>query len=222
MSDSAPAAVALKPFKVTCTSTDCTNNLHCFKMTKKLLSLGRTGSCRTCGARLVDWQRIHARNPVDAEYTFLALQFETIRHHFWHVPISFYAINYARRKGRANLRTAALKQISSLVGQERHAREGYQTPRETSPRANAIHYAQHAVAACCRTCIAYWHNIPEGRNLTTNELNYLVTLAMRYIDSRIPNLSEHHVAVPRTRTYHTQNNKRKEGTIRSAELGDHA
>jgi uncharacterized heparinase superfamily protein len=187
----------LTPLKITCTSTDCSNNLHCFRMTRKLREHGMNGRCRACGAALVDWDRIHRRDASDAAYTFEALRFELIRHHFWHIPVSPFAINYARRKGRIDLRAAAARQIRRLVGGALNVREGYQTPRETSPNANAIHFAQHAVAACCRKCIAEWHAIKEGQELTPSELEYLVELVARYIDARIPDLDDAPAFVPR-------------------------
>jgi hypothetical protein len=189
----------LKPLNITCTSTDCANNLHCFRMTKKLLAQGQSGRCRRCGAELVDWGRVHKRDLNDAHYTFEALRFELIRHHFWHVLMSRRAVNYARRKGRIALRAAAEHQIRKLVGSEKHPREGRQTPRETSPHANAIHYAQHATASCCRRCVAEWHAIPEGRPLTDSEVLYLTELALLYIEDRMPDLSDNPVQVPKMR-----------------------
>jgi|SRR5581483_1346467 len=190
---------ALKPLKITCTTTDCERNLHCFRMTKKLLATGPSGRCRSCGAQLIDWPRVHRRILDDANHTFAALQFELIRHRFWHISLSQYAINYARRKGRVLLRPAVERQIRQLVGSAKHPREGFQTPRETSPHANAIHYAQHATASCCRRCVAEWHGIPEGQPLSGDEIEYLVELAMLYLKGRIPDLAEEPETVPARR-----------------------
>jgi hypothetical protein len=189
----------LKPLNITCTSTDCERNLHCFRMTKKLLASGPGGRCRSCGVQLVDWPRVHKRNLEDVTYTFDALRLELIRHHFWHIPLTPKALNYARRKGRLLLRRAIENQIRQLVGREKHPREGIQTPRETSPNANAIHFAQHATASCCRRCLAEWHGIPEGRALSDEEIGYLTRLASMYLERRIPDLSDGPVAVPSVR-----------------------
>lgn len=204
----------LKPLAITCTSTNCDLNLHCFRMTKKLLAKGPSGRCRTCNVQLVDWPRVHSRSIADTPYTFTALQFEMIRHHFWHIDLTERAINYARRKGRILLSVAARHQIEQLVGSARHPREGIQTPREKSPHANAIHFAQHATASCCRRCIADWHGIPEGQPLSSEQIDYLSELAMLYLNARIPDLAEEpttiHIqrrqvqsisATPRTATY---------------------
>jgi Domain of unknown function (DUF4186) len=190
------ASEELKPLKITCTSTDCKNNLHCFQLTQKMKKTGPAGRCRTCGVQLVDWARIHRGNLEDVDYTFESLRYEVIRHHFWHIPIKPYAINYARRKGRIALRQAARKQIVKAVASPNHPRQGQQTPRETNPHANAIHYAQHATASCCRKCVEEWHGIPMDRVLTEQELNYLTDLAMLYVAVRVPDLAEGPVHVP--------------------------
>lgn len=190
----------LKPLKIKCTSFDCSNNLHCFLTTKKLAAEGKTGRCRACGADLVDWRRVSRRDLSDVQYTFGALRLEMIRHHFWHTPITLRAVNHARRKGRAALRSVADRQLRKLVGSERHAREGYQTARETSPNANVIHFAQHATACCCRKCIAEWHGIPPTRPLSAHELAYFTDLVMLYVRERIPEMTDEGVSIPQIRT----------------------
>ena len=196
----------LKPLKITCTSADCPNNLHCFLKTTKLVAIGKKGYCRYCNADLVNWERVHRRSVADVRYTFDALRLEMIRHHFWHTPFTERALNHARRKGKRALRAFAEKQLRTLVGSARHAREGYQTPRETSPHANVVHFAQHATASCCRKCIAEWHGISEGRVLTNEELAYLTELVMLYVSDRIPEMSDEAERIPpirkTNRTHH--------------------
>ena len=186
----------LKPLKITCTSTDCGNNLHCFQLTQEMKENGPAGRCRTCGVELVDWARLYRGDLADANYTFEAMRFEMIRHHFWHITIQAYAINYGRRKGRIALREAARRQIARAVADPHHPRQGQQTARETNPHANIIHYAQHATASCCRKCLEEWHGIPMDRVLTDQELGYLTDLAMLYVVGRVPDLAEVPVRVP--------------------------
>src|SRR5437870_5681695 len=125
MVEESATAKGLKPLKITCTSTNCANNLHCFLTTKKLAAEGKTGRCRDCEADLIDWTRVTRRDLSDVQYTFEALRLEMIRHHFWHAPLTLVAINHARRKGRVELRAFAGRQLRQLVGSERHPREGY-------------------------------------------------------------------------------------------------
>lgn len=187
----------LKPLTIRCVSTDCANDLHCFQLTTRLLASGPSGRCRSCGVELVDWDRVHTRNLLDVDYTFTALRYELIRHHFWHIPLSQYAINYARRKGSVGLRHAAQKTIRNAVGNPIHPAQGRQTPRETKLTANTIHYAQHATACCCRKCLAEWHGIPMDRVLSDGEISYLTDIVMLYVTARIPNLAEGPLSVPR-------------------------
>src|SRR5262245_12034807 len=136
----------LKPLKIKCTSTDCGNGLHCFRKTRKMQMANQAGRCRACGVELVDWSRVHLCQTADIQYTFAALRYELIRHHFWHIDIDEKAVLHARRKGKAGMRLAAEKRIRASVGAAEPSYDGRQTPMQ----GNAIYYAQHAVAACCR------------------------------------------------------------------------
>lgn len=186
----------LKPLKLKCTSSDCEKELHCFKQTRKMKAANQFGQCRDCGAELVDWQRVHKRDLSDAEYTFEALKKELFRHHMWHVEISLKAVNHARKIGKNRMPTTVEQRIRKSVGSANPSYDGRQTPRENSDKANAIHYAQHATACCCRKCMEYWHNIPIGRALTDEEIGYFTSLVMLYIEKRLPYLTEDGEKVP--------------------------
>ncbi|MGB5970008.1 MAG: DUF4186 family protein [Spirulinaceae cyanobacterium] len=190
MTENWNAEEELKPLKLTCTSTDCNNNLHCFKQTQKMKAANQFGQCRECGVELVDWDRVKKHCLRDSSYTFDSLKKELFRHHMWHVEISQKAINHALRKGKQGIREATKKRIRKSVGSAEPAYDGRQTPRESSENANAIHYAQHATACCCRKCIEYWHGIPLGQELTEEEIEYFTNLVMLYIEERLPYLTE--------------------------------
>lgn len=98
--------------KVTCTSTDCDEDLHCFRQAKKRGEEHvQGGRCRDCGADLVDFTRVHKRDHADVKYTWSSLKYELIRHHFWHLDIDIKAVNYARRKGKVGMRGASENRI---------------------------------------------------------------------------------------------------------------
>lgn len=185
----------LKPLDIKCMSTDCENDLHCFRATKKMLDRNEAGRCRECGADLVDWQRVQVCDLTDAEYTIKALEYELIRHHFWHVLIDQRAVNYAHRKGRIKLRLAVENRIKKSVGQKT-AFDGRQTPKERNP----IFYAQHATATCCRKCIEEWHGIPPEEELNDDQIKYMTELCMLYLTQRLPSLTEYGEKVPPIRT----------------------
>lgn len=186
----------LEPLKITCTSTDCASNLHCFKFHNKKMTADKKGACRSCGIKLVDWNRVHKRNIKDIAYTFKSLKFELIRHHNWHIDIDLKAMNHARRKGKKLMRIAAEKRIRSSVAPANPPRDGTQTPRE----GNIIYYAQHGTACCCRKCIEYWHDIPQGRELNVDEIQYFTDLILDYLRDRLPDLKEDGVYVPKIKS----------------------
>lgn len=181
----------LKPLKITCTSADCDNGLHCFKKTRSMVE-AEAGNCRYCGADLIDWERLHRRDLDDAHQTFRDLRYELVRHHFWHRDIDLRAINHARRKGRIGIAEAARNRVRKYLAPAEPSFDGRQTPWE----GNTIFYAQHAIAACCRTCMEYWHGIPRGTELSTDQINYFVDLIAIYIDERLPDLTENGEKVP--------------------------
>lgn len=180
------------PLDIHCTSSDCANDLHCFKQLKKMTPDER-GRCRACGADLVDWGRLHRRDLGDAPHTFEALQHELIRHHFFHAEIDEMAVRHAQRKGRVKLGEAVRDRLKKYLAPAEPPRDGRQTPMT----GNSIFYAQHATACCCRTCLEYWHAIPKGRKLTQAEFDYCVQLVELYLEKRLPDLAEGPVKVPR-------------------------
>ncbi|WP_253196351.1 DUF4186 family protein [Roseovarius sp. PS-C2] len=189
--------VELKPLKISCTDSDCDNDLHCFKATRQMGHEER-GSCRSCGAKLIDWQRLHRRSIEDVEFTFEALHNEKIRHHFFHVEIDQRAKNYAKRKGWLELREAVETRIRKHVAKSGNPRDGRQTPFEGNP----IYYAQHATATCCRTCLNYWHDISKDHDLTDEEVDYCVDLIEMYLRERLDDVQvgPQHVPPIRSKT----------------------
>lgn len=192
-----------EPLKISCTAVDCDNDLHCFKQLKKMSDEQR-GKCRACEADLVDWSRLKRRDLGDAAHTFEALQHELIRHHFFHKEIDDGADRHARRKGRLALFEAVRARLKKYLAPAEPPRDGRQTPMS----GNAIFYAQHATATCCRTCLEYWHAIPKGRPLTEEELAYCQALVEMFLNKRLPGLSESPTKVP----------PRRQGTTEAAAL----
>lgn len=169
---------------VSCGKSDCASGLHCFDETKKKASSLVKGVCAACGVEVsVDWERVKKREIVDVDYTIDALKKRWISHLYWCEveEIDEKALNHARRKGRINMREFAEKRIRSSVGKAQNFRDGGQTPF----KGNAIFYAQHATASCCRKCIEYWHGIQRGRSLTEEEVQYLTALVVRYIEEKL-------------------------------------
>lgn len=188
------AKKTLKALKIGCSKTDCDNNLHCFRKSKRDTP-DTIGKCRKCGVDLVDWSRLHKREIGDAEYTVKALKQEWVRHHFWHLEIDEKANRHARRKGWAGMGVAIENRIRKSVGPAEPSFDGRQTPSE----GNSIFYAQHATACCCRKCMEYWHDIPMGVELTDEQIRYLSQLVTVFLKERMPHLKQEPEKIPSAR-----------------------
>lgn len=181
-----PLGDDLPPLKIGCTHTDCATGLHCFQQKRRSES-GRAGPCRDCGAELVEWERVHRRNPADIQYLLASMAKEYIRHEYWCRLYDARAIYLARLMGRRKLQEAVPKRLKSIIGRPADAFDGRRTPYE----GDAIAYAQHATATCCRRCVEEWHGIPPDRELTSRELDYLTLLVRHYLAKRpVPGLTE--------------------------------
>jgi hypothetical protein len=101
-------------------------------------------------------------------------------------------MRHARRKGRVALIDAARTRLEKYIAPADPVRDGRQTPFD----GNAIFYAQHATACCCRTCLEYWHAIPKGRPLTGGEVDYCLELIELYLQQRLPHLPDGPEKVP--------------------------
>jgi hypothetical protein len=55
--------------------------------------------------------------------------------------------------------------------------DGRQTPFRNHP----VFVAQHATATCCRGCLQKWHGIPEGRELSVQERQYVLDVIRRWL-----------------------------------------
>ena len=138
------------PLDIRCTSTDCNNDLHCFKQLKKMTPDQRS-KCRACGTDLVDWKRLHRRDRSDAVHTFEALQHELIRHHFFHRPVDEGAMRHARRKGRIALKAAARDRLRKYLAVAEPPRDGRQTPSKVVRPTALSTRLRHAVRPAANT-----------------------------------------------------------------------
>lgn len=88
---------------------------------------------------------------------------------------------YARAKGRATIEAHARDLLGGRIGPARPRNDGRQTPMRGHP----VFIAQHATATCCRGCVATWHRIPAGHDLTAAELDHLVAIVMAWIETQL-------------------------------------
>lgn len=92
---------------------------------------------------------------------------------------SFY-LNAAERAMVDRLGLDVVKEHANRIVREKlnnPDKDGEQTPYRGHP----VFKAQHATATCCRRCLFRWHRIPYYRDLTEEEVDYVVSLVMRWV-----------------------------------------
>ena len=196
----------LKKKVITCTSSKCEDDLHCFrtnmrkKVSRKSNKTYRNGACVCCGKELVNWDKIDRRK--DIQYTFESMQKEYIRQVFWQKEIDDEAKIKAEEKGLAGLRQEAEKIIRRTLSKP--SNENHWDGRQTPLSGNVIYYAQHAVAACCRKCAEEWHGIGRNSSLADHEVEYLTKLVNLYLKQRMPWLSEQGKTIVKTKSENSE------------------
>lgn len=90
-------------------------------------------------------------------------------------------INYIKDKGLEVIKEHAYDFINKRL-------KGYPTfndGRQTPMRGHPVFIAQHASGCCCRGCLYKWHGISRDRELSKNEINYIVELMMTWIKRQL-------------------------------------
>ena len=67
--------------------------------------------------------------------------------------------------------------IKTRLAPAQPGNDGRQTPWRKHP----VFVAQHATATCCRKCLAKWHDIPKGDELTGEEQTYIAEVIKRWL-----------------------------------------
>lgn len=91
--------------------------------------------------------------------------------------------DYINNKGIEKIKDHAFDFINKRLKPKEIINDGKQTPYRGHP----VFIAQHACACCCRGCLEKWHHIPKNRELTINEINYIVNLLMKWIEKELNN-----------------------------------
>ena len=88
-----------------------------------------------------------------------------------------YMFSYIEEHGLDKIKEHAYEIVTKNIAPANPKNDGKQTPTKNHP----VFMAQHACACCCRSCLEKWHHIPKGKELTKNEINYIVSLLMEWI-----------------------------------------
>ena len=85
--------------------------------------------------------------------------------------------DYIKEKGIEKVREHAYDFINKRLAPEDIPNDGKQTPMKGHP----VFIAQHATGTCCRGCLYKWHGIKNNKELTKDEIDYVVDIIMKWI-----------------------------------------
>ena len=91
---------------------------------------------------------------------------------------------YIKDKGIDKIREHAYDFISKRIVDTSNVTDGKQTPMRGHP----VFIAQHATGTCCRSCLYKWHKIEKNKELSKNEINYIVTIIISWINKEYKSL----------------------------------
>lgn len=87
----------------------------------------------------------------------------------------------AQLRGPSTMRLHAQDLIAKRLAPAEPRNDGKQTPYRGHP----VFVAQHATATCCRSCLEKSHQIPKGRELSREEVGYVVDVICRWIEREV-------------------------------------
>jgi hypothetical protein len=94
---------------------------------------------------------------------------------------------YLESRGIDTVRDHARDFIAKRLAPAQPLNDGRQTPWRGHP----VFVAQHATGTCCRSCLAKWHGITAGREMTPDEQAHVVAAIGRWLERELvsPNSS---------------------------------
>jgi len=87
----------------------------------------------------------------------------------------------AELRGPSTMRLHARDLIGRRLAPAEPRNDGKQTPYRGHP----VFVAQHATATCCRSCLECWHHIPKGRELSREQVGYVVDVICLWIEREV-------------------------------------
>ena len=89
--------------------------------------------------------------------------------------------SYLHTKGLARVMSHARDIVQQRLAPADPPNDGRQTPLRGHP----AFIAQHATATCCRSCLAKWHRIEKGAELTGEEVEYVVRVLREWMEREV-------------------------------------
>ena len=92
-------------------------------------------------------------------------------------------ILYIEDKGIDKIRNHAYDFVTKRLADTSNVTDGKQTPMKGHP----VVIAQHATGTCCRRCLEKWHHLSKNKNMTEDDIKYVVDIIMSWIEKEYNN-----------------------------------
>ena len=90
---------------------------------------------------------------------------------------------YLQNKGLPIIEKHARDFVKERLAPALPKNDGNQTPMKNHP----VFISQHATATCCRKCLKKWHRIEMGKELTQQQIDYIVSVIMYWLRGQYTN-----------------------------------
>lgn len=90
-------------------------------------------------------------------------------------------VNYIEKNGLNKVIEHGYGFVEKRLKPSRIDNDGKQTPTKGHP----FFISQHATATCCRKCLEKWHNICQNKELSQNEINFIISINITWIRKQI-------------------------------------
>ncbi len=85
---------------------------------------------------------------------------------------------YVNTHGYEKIEKDAYELITKRIAPKNPLNDGKQTPMK---QVHPVFIAEHATGTCCRSCLERIHKIPKNKELTSEEIDYIVKVIMTWI-----------------------------------------
>lgn len=99
-------------------------------------------------------------------------------------------ILYIENKGIDKIREHAYDFVTKRLADTSNVTDGKQTPMKGHP----VFIAQHATGTCCRRCLEKWHHISKNKNMTEDDIKYVVDIIISWIEKEYNNYKKNHLS----------------------------
>ena len=90
--------------------------------------------------------------------------------------------NYVKEKNIDKIKSDAFDIVGKRIAPKNPLNDGKQTPMK---QVHPVFIAQHATGTCCRGCLEKIHHISKNKELSKEEIDYIVNVIITWINKEV-------------------------------------